>query len=195
MIDIRHVENRMSRHVISRFRQWEKFLDEEVTFGPMGNGIHGKSHCARVLLLALMISDGMDVDEDWMNALCISAVMHDSRRLDDMYDTGHGKRAAEYYRELASRKNMTFDNRAYLAMMYHDLDDSIGEKAIMKSDGIETNALLLFRVLKDADALDRFRLGPGGLDERFLRTPEAKRLIGFSRDLYEGCKHRCHIRV
>ncbi|WP_278967475.1 hypothetical protein [Megasphaera elsdenii] len=29
-------------------------------------------------------------------------------------------------------------------------------------------------LIKDADALDRFRLGPGGFDSRYLRTPESK---------------------
>lgn len=36
---------------------------------------------------------------------------------------------------------------------------------------------------KDADALDRFRLGPDGLGIKFLRTEEARHLVDFAKEL------------
>lgn len=50
----------------------------------------------------------------------------------------------------------------------------------MKDD---PNAVLLYQLFKDADALDRFRLGPEGLDVNYLRTSYAKELVEFSQTL------------
>ena len=44
-------------------------------------------------------------------------------------------------------------------------------------------AIELYCIFKDADALDRFRLGPNGLDSRFLRTKEALDMVGFAKNL------------
>jgi hypothetical protein len=44
-------------------------------------------------------------------------------------------------------------------------------------------AIRLYGIFKDADALDRFRLGANGLDTRFLRNSEAMLLVDFARDL------------
>lgn len=39
------------------------------------------------------------------------------------------------------------------------------------------------KIVKLTDALDRFRLGPNGLDVKFLRTEEARQLVDFAKDL------------
>lgn len=41
--------------------------------------------------------------------------------------------------------------------------------------------ILLYQIFKDADALDRFRLGPDGLDVRYLRTDAAKELYEYAK--------------
>ena len=48
--------------------------------------------------------------------------------------------------------------------------------------------LQLYRIFKDADALDRYRLGPGkgALDERYLRTDAARELMGFAKKTVEN---------
>lgn len=38
----------------------------------------------------------------------------------------------------------------------------------------------LYDIFKDADALDRWRLGNGGLDPKYLRTEQAKGMVGYS---------------
>lgn len=165
------------------FRRWERFLEDEVVFGLEGSGIHGKGHCARVLLYALLISRDMGMPSDWVEALCQACVFHDSRRQDDWYDVGHGDRAAEYYREYCAEKGMRFDERAYIAMRFHDRDDADGVRFMEGSGHADDTDVLLFKVLKDADGLDRFRLGPDQLDPSFLRTDESKALIPLSRRL------------
>ncbi|MDE6154119.1 MAG: hypothetical protein K2G21_08250, partial [Muribaculaceae bacterium] len=43
--------------------------------------------------------------------------------------------------------------------------------------------LRLYEIFKDADALDRWRLGRHGLDPRYLRTPQSRRLTDYARQL------------
>ena len=43
----------------------------------------------------------------------------------------------------------------------------------------------MYRDFKDADALDRFRLGPWGLNESFLRTEQSRELVDFARELVD----------
>ena len=98
-----------------------------------------------------------------------------------MYDVGHGNRGAEYYREYCEEHGERPDERVYLAIAYHDVDDAEGEARISAAG--DPSATMVYRVMKDADALDRFRLGPGALDVSMLRTWPAKDLVGFARDL------------
>lgn len=67
-------------------------------------------------------------------------------------------------------------------MQYHDHPDTLGNKII--GEGFGPHGVLLYHIFKDADALDRFRLGPGGFDPRYLRTPEGKGLYGYARDIW-----------
>ena len=39
------------------------------------------------------------------------------------------------------------------------------------------------KIVKLTDALDRFRLGPDALDEKFLRTEEARQLVDLAKEL------------
>ena len=43
--------------------------------------------------------------------------------------------------------------------------------------------MVLYKIFKDADALDRFRLSANGLDIKFLRTEEAKGMVTFAKNL------------
>ena len=177
---------KISEQVRRCYKKWEGFLNEEVEFTRRG-GLHTKEHCARVLLFALLIAEALRLPEDETEALCAAAVFHDSRRLDDGFDVGHGARAAEYYREFcASHKNIRFDARCYDAIRFHDRNDAIGEAEINAREPKEKNGAELYRAFKDADALDRFRLGPGGLDVRHLRTEAAKSLAGFAEQLWRS---------
>ncbi len=49
----------------------------------------------------------------------------------------------------------------------------------------DPNAVLLYQIFKDADALDRFRLAPDNLDVRYLRTAPSKEMVDFARDLLD----------
>ena len=48
---------------------------------------------------------------------------------------------------------------------------------------VEPKMRLLTQIFKDADALDRYRFGPDGLDPSYLRRPAATRLMRAARRL------------
>ena len=168
------------------FLHWTGYMEKNLSFNLTDSEIHTKGHSERVLLYALLIGEKMaENTKTDLCALAHTAIFHDTRRLDDGLDTGHGARAASYYMKYCElNKDITFMNVASLIMKYHDRDDETGFKAIVLSSPDEVGqAIRLYRIFKDADALDRFRLAPDGLDVRFLRNQEAVQLVDFARDL------------
>ncbi|MDE6370031.1 MAG: hypothetical protein K2K92_00915 [Duncaniella sp.] len=176
----------LSPTTLSYFRQWRDFLYQNVRFNRPESVIHAYGHCERVLLYALMIGQMVfGDDEESLTGLAHAAVFHDTRRLDDYLDTGHGARAAVYYKNYCHDSGLIdFHPESVFLMRYHDLDDKLGIEAIKKEFKADVPRVLkMYDIFKDADALDRWRLGSRGLDTRFLRTEEAKSLVGFSRNL------------
>lgn len=167
------------------YERWCTFMEKNVEFWLPDSEWHTKAHCARVLLLALLIGHQKGLSEEEKDALGMAAVFHDSRRLDDGIDKGHGSRAAAYYKEYCREHGLSYDAQTYYITYYHDQDDSLGLSEIAKSSDLSEQAVLLYQIFKDADALDRFRLGPDGLDVNFLRTEEARQLVDFAKDLLQ----------
>ena len=176
--------DRLSPTVRRLLLRWDDFLHRRVHFNMADSKIHAAAHCERVLLYALILGEQIfGDDEDALTELAHAAVFHDTRRHDDYLDTGHGARGAVYYREYcAEHPDMKcYPESAYL-MRYHDLDDKVGRAAISKKFGADAPRVLkLYDIFKDADALDRWRLGPHGLDPKFLRTPQARGMTEYSR--------------
>lgn len=179
------LDNPICYPVAERYTQWYEFMEKKVEFSFIDSEMHTKYHCARVLLLALVIGQQMGLNNEEMDTLSMAAVFHDSRRLDDWLDTGHGKRAAEYYKESYYKYDISFNQETYYIMSYHDQDDALGLSEIRRSQDIRESSILLYKVFKDADALDRFRLGPNGLDVNMLRTKEATKLVDFAKYLLQ----------
>lgn len=169
------------RRVGPLFDEWKRVLDEDVEFSLAESDWHTKDHCTRDLAYALLIGAQLGLDESALNALGAAAAYHDSRRHDDWLDVGHGARAAEYYRRECDAGKLPFDERAYLAMAYHDRDDEVGIARIEEA-GL-ADGVTIYKAFKDADGLDRFRLGEGALDESMLRTDPAHDLVEAARRL------------
>lgn len=111
--------------VAKRYKLWCEFMEQNVEFWLPDSVKHTKEHCARVLLLALVIAHQIGLSYEEMDALGMAAIFHDSRRLDDWLDKGHGKRAAEYYKDYCCEHDMPFDEQTYYIMYYHDQDDTL----------------------------------------------------------------------
>ena len=167
------------------YDHWRNFLEQRVDFSLKDSEYHTRAHCARVLLHALLIAEKMGLSQELWEVLGAAAVFHDTRRQDDWLDVGHGQRAAEYYKEFCRTNPLVYDERVYRIIAYHDREDALGEAALSDLE----HGVLLYRIFKDADALDRFRLGEKALDEDMLRTAPARSLTDFARYLVAETAH------
>lgn len=166
------------------FLKWNGFMYRHVRFNKPDSEIHAANHCERVLLFALLISEEIFGDDrEALEILAHASIFHDTRRENDYLDTGHGARAAVYYEKFCKENGgITFHPESVFLMRYHDLADSKGRETISERFGENAERVLrLYSIFKDADALDRWRLGSNGLDPEFLRTLSAKAMLGYSR--------------
>lgn len=184
------------------FLEWLAFVNVDLEPWGTGGAIHYRPHWARVCLLALALGEAEGLDEADLDALCAAAMFHDSRRRDPYLDTGHGQRAADYYTQFCSEcasgasrhseagRRIVFDERVYQAIAWHDRDDADGKAALAAAghdvpSGTAASGLHMLELFKDADALDRVRLGSDGLDTSYLRTPHALELVEYAHGLNE----------
>ena len=178
-----------SPRVSSMFSYWRDEMYSKLKFWTLDDGIdiHTEGHCERVLLRALKIGEKRQLLLRSMIALCHASIFHDTRRKDNYLDRGHGDRAADYYKEFCEKNSMKFLPEVFATIKYHDRNDEEGEEYIRReapADEME-GWLEVYRDFKDADALDRFRLGPWGLNESFLRTEQSRELVDFARELVD----------
>ncbi len=162
------------------FNYWADFLLNRVDFTLEDTLIHGHNHSMRVLLFSIVLGMKLDLSDNLLNALCIGSVFHDCRRFDDGTDVGHGMRGANRYREYCRENSMDFNPIAYYAIYYHDRNDTIGEEIILRDLENPSDGITVYRVFKDADALDRLRFGIEWLDVKMLRTEESLKLLDFA---------------
>lgn len=166
----------------STYRYWACFMHDKVQFTMETSKLHTEEHCARVLWYCLLLSERLNLTLEEEQILCVVAVFHDSRRQDDGFDVGHGTRAASYFGE--SYADLLAPQAAQLAkliMAYHDQPDEKGKRALAQVPQDSLRGELIYEVFKDADALDRFRLGPNGLDMKYLRTAASRELVAYAR--------------
>ena len=160
-------------------------MKENVVFSLAESPIHTKAHCARVLLYTLVIAEQVRLPAQDVDALGMAAIFHDTRRQDDWLDVGHGQRAADYYRESCATSSLSYDKRTYFIIAYHDQDDKLGLRVLQEQFADDSRAALLYQIFKDADALDRFRLGSNALDAKYLRTDQAGAMVDFAKATLE----------
>lgn len=177
----------VSPAVADTFRRWQSLLYDRVDFNMPQSRLHSYAHTERVLLHALNLASAIYGDSGSlpMEILAHAALFHDTRRQDEYLDRGHGARGAVAYGEFCKRNSdMVYHPEAAYLMRYHDIDDAIGRDRIVKELGDDADATLsLYAIFKDADALDRGRLGSLGLDEKYLRTDAARASVNFANRL------------
>ncbi|MBN1162742.1 HD domain-containing protein [Patescibacteria group bacterium] len=125
---------------------------------------HGQDHAARVLMLAENIARKTIQNLD-MKSLRWACVLHDALRENDFEDENHSQRASDWIKKNLPRidPEVSADTVAYLCRWHDVEDDSVPEM---------TPEL---KILKDADALDLWRIGEEP-DSTRLRTQTAKEL-------------------
>ena len=134
--------------------------------------LHGRGHTARVMVWAAVLTRGTE----WFEPVVWAAACHDLRREDDGDDPEHGFRAGAWVRTHLSQ--MLRDPPADLELIARACDWHVCPD---RRSEWEHPTLWL---LKDADGLDRVRLGD--FDKRFLRHEEARRRVADAERLFEA---------
>ena len=147
--------------------------------------VHTLPHSARVFLLCLVLGDLYHLSNDDIDILADAALYHDIGRTHDAVETGHGDNSAILYRRFSSDTKPI----AEFLIQYHCRPDKEGWAFIKQHFGSEQKRVrLLYNIFKDADGLDRVRLGLKELNISMLRTEEAKKLPLVANLLLENIK-------
>lgn len=111
-----------------------------------GYSIHGFRHQIRVALYTWIVAQMYDVEisEGDLLGLVQGAIYHDIMRENDNTDPDHGKRSAEW----VHNRYPNLNNGIIKAIELHNASIEI----------VENNPNVFLRVLRFADALDRYRL-------------------------------------
>jgi HD superfamily phosphodiesterase len=142
--------------------------------------IHGINHTYRVMYHVLKIASKRDLKKEGILAFC-AAYIHDLARLNDGYCTEHGAWASE--RKLPAFKNFFHE----IGLNDDDIEKiktAVANHSIPEELKKNNSAYLITALLKDADALDRIRLGDGNLDIRFLRFPESIKMVDSAKKIF-----------
>ena len=151
------------------------------------SSVHGPEHQARVMLLCLIIAHALGLPQSDRKVLATAAIYHDTQRVNDDVDPGHGKASSDYYVSHISKP----DPLVSFLCEYHCLPDHSGRQEIMRNRQLSKNrtrSQLLFDIFKDADALDRVRFNLRALDIGQLRLPISKELSLVARVCMEQVK-------
>lgn len=151
--------------------------------GSDGSGsIHGVNHTLRVMVHAVEIAERVDATPLERQAVLLAALWHDVGRTDDGRDDRHGEKSARKVLALGLHRGhpAAAVEIALYAVTYHSGPEEDGVAAARRLPDPGA-ALRVFQILKDADGLDRVRLGD--LDVRRLRLGPSPLQVPRAREL------------
>ena len=147
--------------------------------------IHGMSHTRRVMIHVVEIAEALHALPFEREAVLLAALWHDIGRTDDGRDYYHGAKSAGKVVGLGLHRGIPslVAEVALYAVTHHSGDEQHGVRA---ADCLPDprSALRVFQILKDADGLDRVRLGD--LDVSYLRLAPSSGRVRRARELLES---------
>jgi len=150
------------------------------------SSLHGQEHVARVMVHAALLIGKTGVYEE-APRLWAAVYLHDLARTHDGVCHEHGRNAVH---KLHSHRELRalFARAGMQDADYPAICTAVTHHSIPKELDREDPHYRLTALLKDADGLDRVRLGD--LDPAYLRFPETPALIPFAQRLYDETAHR-----
>jgi hypothetical protein len=157
-------------HILDRFANIKYRISIDLNSGlfyaNMLDSYHGIAHTSRVLFathLITSISDGLS--DSLIEAAYYAAIIHDLGKTNDREGSIHGLKSMNRYTNFIDNLDMdsSLKQRLKDAIRYHSVEDSLCPKHVQDD--------MLWKILKDADALDRSRFGGRGCDIKYLRLP------------------------
>lgn len=143
--------------------------------------LHGQAHVSRVMVHAVRLVEATG-QQALAPRLWASVFLHDLGRLHDGVDHRHGAAAAERLREEPTLQARLAE-AGLVAADYRAIEAAVTAHSAPRDASRDHEHWPLIALLKDADGLDRVRLGD--LDVRYLRHPEAKTMVRFAQALFD----------
>lgn len=171
----------------SRFNLFSKYLTEVKEEYIYKSDCHGLNHNERVALFAFFLVDDMYLSNQEVRIALYGAFYHDIGRKDDLTDDDHGRRSAEMLDDLNLNLNPEELKLLKAVVTCHSLDDKYFYD-VAKEYGVQNmeKCERQFKILKDADALDRVRLENPLVIPSMLRFDKSRELILASYQLYDN---------
>lgn len=149
------------------------------------SNIHGKDHIERVIFFTQLLAFHYKLDKKDTDVLRNAASLHDTKRVNDGWDTDHGHRAA--VESIGYSYADRSDDRVLQAVIAaHSSDDKIMDETIrefINEDDDFDRTKRLAKLFKDSDGLDRVRINH--LDPAYLRNDFSKDLVDLAYELYD----------
>ena len=171
---------------IAKYKEYDKLIVPDLYHRP--SGIHGVGHVRRTLLLSLLMSDFDKLSIQHTLILAYASVYHDIGRTHDGVDYYHGYASYEKVLEHGLLNNHEA-NEVYTIkelIERHAISDKKAFSFETLDEAKRDEVQFLLRYFKDADGLDRVRLGD--LNAKYLRTDTAKRLTLVAQQILEHSK-------
>ena len=156
---------------------------------------HGLHHSEKVLLFSYILGSYFKLSEIDLQILVDASIYHDIGRIDETEDAFHGLASARKIDKVVD--SPIYQDSQNLAILKaicdgHSRDDKcmdlIAEDYEISEENLERYKML-FKILKDADALDRTRFlktSIAVLNEKYLRFPISKQLIELANSINES---------
>ena len=143
--------------------------------------LHGQAHVSRVMVHAIRLIEATG-QHALAPRLWAAVFLHDLARRHDGVDHRHGADAVRRLREEPALQARLAE-AGLVASDYPAIEAAVTEHSAPKEVARNHEHWPLIALLKDADGLDRVRLGD--LDVRYLRHREAKTILRFAQALFD----------
>ena len=162
----------------------EQMKDFDTTILYKSDG-HGVNHNIRVCFFAYIISSNEKISTRDFELIMEACKYHDIGRTNDMEDESHGKKSADKITFLDNKYSKEELNYIKTIVTCHSLNDKKFNKVATKNGVIDIERCKkMHEILKDSDALDRVRLHYPYVNEKYIRTETARKMIAFAHELF-----------
>lgn len=141
--------------------------------------LHGSEHVNRVIVHIDILTQLLGWNDAMRKAAWAAAYLHDLARTHDGTCEEHGPKAAK---ELFPKYEGMFLAHGVRSDQFEAIRSAVHWHSIEYEAPKDHKDIALIRALKDADALDRWRIGD--LDEDYLRFSASREMLLFSEQLY-----------
>lgn len=144
--------------------------------------LHGVMHTYRVMCHVLVLGKMIEEARTKEIAFC-AALIHDLSRRHDGICLKHGPRAASEKLPLYEDK---FSRQGILEFEMAGIARAVAAHSMKTEVPVNDPWYAVCVLLKDADALDRLRLGVHRLDRAYLRLPHTQAMIPYAQKLLDA---------